>query len=133
MNAQADTKVHADGMTLEQWLAVRKEAGLQMDPETAEVHWEYGRSFDPYGVYPDLPEECQCIGREAAYVEWTRPTVRPIECCCSHRQPWRRGIAVDFSVGLDLPPRPLSECIAWHQSLSKVSGSHDLTSHRAQR
>jgi hypothetical protein len=64
MNAQADTKVHADGMTLEQWLAVRKGAGLQIDPETAEVHWEYGRSFDPYGVYPDLPEECQCIGRE---------------------------------------------------------------------
>ena len=35
-----------------------------MDPETAEVYWEYGYTFDPYGVYPDLPEECQQVGRE---------------------------------------------------------------------
>jgi uncharacterized glyoxalase superfamily protein PhnB len=51
-------------MTVEQWLAIRKEAGLKIDPETAEVFWRYGQTLDPYGVYPDLPEECRQIGRE---------------------------------------------------------------------
>jgi hypothetical protein len=48
---------------VEQWLAIRKEAGLKIDPETAEVCWEYAQVADPYGVYPDLPEECQQVGR----------------------------------------------------------------------
>ena len=30
------------------WLAVRKEAGLKIDPETAEVAWTYGLGDDPY-------------------------------------------------------------------------------------
>jgi hypothetical protein len=47
----------------EQWLAIRKEAGLEIDPQTAEVYWEYGQILDPYGVYQDLPEECQQVGR----------------------------------------------------------------------
>jgi len=51
-------------MTVEQWLAIRTVAGLEIDPQNAEVYWEYGRTFDPYGVYPDLPEEYQQIGRE---------------------------------------------------------------------
>jgi hypothetical protein len=34
-------------MTTEQWLAIRKQAGLQIDPETAEVHWQYGQVADP--------------------------------------------------------------------------------------
>ena len=46
------------------WLAIRKEAGLKIDPETAEVEWIYGLTLDPYGVYPDLPEEYQQVGRE---------------------------------------------------------------------
>jgi hypothetical protein len=37
---------------LEEWLAIRKEAGLKIDPETAEVDWNYGLTLDPYGVYP---------------------------------------------------------------------------------
>ena len=41
----------------------RKEAGLKIDPETAEVMWDYGQTLDPYGVDPDLPEECRQIGR----------------------------------------------------------------------
>jgi hypothetical protein len=49
-------------ITLEQWLAIRKEAGLKIDPETAEVYWEWGQILDPYGV-PDLSEEEQQIGR----------------------------------------------------------------------
>ena len=48
---------------VEQWLASRKEAGLKIDPETAEVCWEHGQTGNPYGVYPDLPDECQQIGR----------------------------------------------------------------------
>jgi hypothetical protein len=51
-------------MTTEQWLAIRKQAGLQIDPETAEVNWIYAQTLDPYGVDPDLPEEYQQVGRE---------------------------------------------------------------------
>ena len=50
-------------MTVEQWLAVRKEAGLKIDPETAEVFWTYGLTLDPYRVYPNLPEEYRQVGR----------------------------------------------------------------------
>ncbi len=49
---------------VKQWLAIRKEAGLKIDPETAEVDWNYAQTLDPYGVHPDLPEECRQIGRE---------------------------------------------------------------------
>ena len=38
----------------EAWLAIRKEAGLKIDPETAEVECVYALTLDPYGVYPDL-------------------------------------------------------------------------------
>jgi hypothetical protein len=48
----------------QQWLATRKEAGLHIDPETAEVEWTYALTLDPYGIYPDLPEECRQVGRE---------------------------------------------------------------------
>jgi hypothetical protein len=41
------------------WLAARKEAGLHIDPETAEVTGNYGQILDPYGVEPYLPAECQ--------------------------------------------------------------------------
>jgi hypothetical protein len=51
-------------MTTEQWLAIRKQAGLQIDPETAEVEWWYAHTLDPYGVDPDLPEDYQQVGRE---------------------------------------------------------------------
>ena len=50
-------------LTVEQWLAIRKEAGLHIDPETAEVMWVYEQVGDPYGIYPDLPEELRQIGR----------------------------------------------------------------------
>jgi hypothetical protein len=50
-------------MTVEQWLAIRKEAGLEIDPETAEVMWDYGYPIDPYGVYSDLSEEERQVGR----------------------------------------------------------------------
>ena len=50
----------ANKMTVEQWRAIRREAALQIDPETAEVMWTYGNICDPYGVHPDCQE---CIGR----------------------------------------------------------------------
>jgi hypothetical protein len=46
------------------WLAIRKEAALEIDPETAEVDWCYAQTLNPYGVHPDLPEECWQVGRE---------------------------------------------------------------------
>jgi hypothetical protein len=46
------------------WLTIRKEAGLKIDPETAEVEWIYAQTLDPYGVDPGLPEELQQVGRE---------------------------------------------------------------------
>jgi hypothetical protein len=49
---------------VEESLAARKEEGLKIDPDTAEVDWHYAQTLDPYGVYPDLPEECQCVGRK---------------------------------------------------------------------
>jgi hypothetical protein len=64
----ADTQHRVEGsaddrMTVEQWLAIRKEAALKIDPETAEVDWTYAQTLDPYGIQPDLPEECQQVGR----------------------------------------------------------------------
>ena len=50
-------------MTVEEWLAIRKEAGLHINPETAEVDWSYGLTLDPYGVGPELPEEYQQVER----------------------------------------------------------------------
>ena len=58
------TNATEDQLTVEQWLQVRKEAGLRIDPETAEVHWEYAQTLDPYSICPDLLEECRQVGRE---------------------------------------------------------------------
>ena len=57
-------EAETDQMPVEQWLAIRKEAALKIDPETAEVDWIYAQTLDPYGVLPDLPEEYQQTGRE---------------------------------------------------------------------
>jgi hypothetical protein len=58
-------KTASEKLETEQWLAVRKEAGLKIDPETAEVDWDYGLDLDPYGVYDEweLPEEYHQVGR----------------------------------------------------------------------
>jgi len=44
--------------------ALRRAVGLQIDPGTAEVDWVYAQTLDPYGDYPELPEEYHQIGRE---------------------------------------------------------------------
>ena len=46
-------KEQAVEMTTEEWLAIRKEAGLGIDPETAKVCWSYGQVADPYDVFPE--------------------------------------------------------------------------------
>jgi hypothetical protein len=51
-------------MTKEQWLALRKEAALKIDPETAEVVWAYAQTLYPYCVDPEFPEEYWQVGRE---------------------------------------------------------------------
>ena len=51
-------------LTVEQWLEIRKVAGLKIDAETAEVMWMYALTLDPYDVHPDLPEELRQVGRE---------------------------------------------------------------------
>jgi hypothetical protein len=49
-------------MPVEEWLAIRKAEGLKINPTTAEVDWDW-RQILPDGIYPDQPEECDCVGR----------------------------------------------------------------------
>ena len=51
-----------DQISVEEWLAIRKQAGLEIDPETAEVWKDKRYTIDPYGVYSDLTEEEKQIG-----------------------------------------------------------------------
>src|SRR5262249_55508215 len=51
-------------ITWEQFRALLKIAGQQIDPTTAEVEWWYALTLDPYGVWENMPEECQQVGRE---------------------------------------------------------------------
>ena len=61
---QAANDAETDKPTVEEWLAIRKEAALKIDPETAEVFWDYREVEDPYCVVPDFPKELSCVGRE---------------------------------------------------------------------
>ncbi len=52
-------------LDVKQWLQIRKDAGLMIDPETAELTWWHAEEFDPYGVRDDLPDELRgIIGRQ---------------------------------------------------------------------
>ena|SRR6478672_5092872 len=55
---------NGERITVREFLAIRKQEGLKIDPSTAEVTCWYAQVLDPYGVYPDLPEDCYCVGRE---------------------------------------------------------------------
>ncbi len=61
LNSDSPSK---DQLAIEQWLQIRREAGLRIDAETAEVIWIYAQTLDPYGVHSPLPEEYQQVGRE---------------------------------------------------------------------
>ena len=52
-----------ENFDIQQWLAVRKEEGLRIDPQTAEVMWKYAQVLDPYDIL-EIPEEHYCVGRE---------------------------------------------------------------------
>jgi hypothetical protein len=58
-------KTAAEKAEIERWLAIRKEEALKIDPETAEVDWNYADEFDPYGVCDqwESPEELACVNR----------------------------------------------------------------------
>jgi len=58
-----ENEAQAIELTTEEWIATRKEAGLKIDPATAEVTWKWAQVLDPYGVNPNLPEECDQVGR----------------------------------------------------------------------
>ena len=58
------------------WLASRKEAGLKIDPETAEVEWTYAQTLDPYGVYPSFRRN---TGRSGGN---TSPDLPEMTCGC---------------------------------------------------
>jgi hypothetical protein len=59
-------KTASEKAEIKQWLAISKEAGLRIDPETAEVVSSRRQMLDPYGVCDEweLPEELHCVGRE---------------------------------------------------------------------
>jgi hypothetical protein len=50
-------------MAKEQWLALRKEEALRIDPERVEVYFLHGEICDPYGVEDLSEEESYCIAR----------------------------------------------------------------------
>lgn len=52
---QSEKSGNAGQMTLQQWLSIREEAALRIDPETAEVDWI---CTHPY-FRPELPEDYQ--------------------------------------------------------------------------
>ena len=60
---QTPNETTHDQVSAEEWLAIRKEAGLTIDPRTAEVMWTYANTIDPYGVHTDLSDEEKQIGR----------------------------------------------------------------------
>jgi hypothetical protein len=37
------------------WLAIRKAEAAKIDPDSAEVYWDYGKYADPYNLYPNMP------------------------------------------------------------------------------
>jgi hypothetical protein len=64
MIKRTDPDVQVDQKMVQQWLAIRKEAGRLIYPKTAEVFWTYSKILDPYGVYSELPEECYQVGQD---------------------------------------------------------------------
>src|SRR5262245_37978344 len=51
-------------VTVKYLRALRMAAGLQIDPETAEIGRFYAHTLDPYDDYPGLPEVYRQVGRE---------------------------------------------------------------------
>jgi hypothetical protein len=52
-------------MITEEFLADRKAAGLRIDPNNTDLEFTFcwAQLVDPYGVFEDVPPECDCVGR----------------------------------------------------------------------
>lgn len=59
-----NTAVNGVQFTQEQWLKIRKEEGLRINPDTAMVTWKYAMVLDPYGAGLEIPDEYRLVGRE---------------------------------------------------------------------
>ena len=46
-----------------EWLAVRRDAGLKVDPKNAEIDYCYGPIGDPYEIGPKMLGELHQVGR----------------------------------------------------------------------
>jgi hypothetical protein len=56
-------QAHVVTIKWQTWKELLKIAGRQIDPETADVTWWWGQVVDPYGVHPEVVDECDCVGR----------------------------------------------------------------------
>ena len=54
-NMTSDSGDHQ--IPINEWLAARKRAALEIDPDTAEVMWSYRYPIDPYDIHADLTDE----------------------------------------------------------------------------
>src|SRR5262245_56574017 len=68
-----------------QWLSVRLEEGLKIDPDTAEVSWAHGSVRDPYGLYDLTYEEDSivqnCFARSPGSDVWVSVCDLPKAAC----------------------------------------------------
>src|SRR5262245_38175202 len=55
-NGDSGSRAGLDHAEYDRFVKERLEAGQKIDPDTAEVYWEYVQMADPYGVL-DLPPE----------------------------------------------------------------------------
>lgn len=54
--------IQLDKPEVKDWLAIRKQAGEKIDPQTAVIFTMYVQVLDPYGVCKYFPPELSCIG-----------------------------------------------------------------------
>ena len=52
---------------VERWLAAGRKRGSRSIPKPPRLTGIYAQILDPYGVYSDLPEECQQVGRNTSH------------------------------------------------------------------
>jgi hypothetical protein len=114
-------------MTLEEWLALRKEAALQIDPETAEVTSEWGPIGDPYEIYPPHPEEN--IGRRYFARSLTPFEIETGEFRGGHREHGSSDapmVPMIFRQGADPFSRPRARDVAVEAVAGGKSHCHHL-------
>jgi hypothetical protein len=111
----------------------RRQDGLAINPDTAEVAWEYGQTMDPYGVEgSDLPEELHCVGREY----FARDPVAKVWVSFGDLpQATRDALWAKHEATLAVPPSwtaaEIAEDVAWEQ-LRAAAARIDLVPTRSQ-